>query len=146
MATQIFVNLPVKNLSKTIEFFTKLDFAFNPEFTDEKAACLIIDENIFVMLLTEDFFKKFTQKEISDATKSTEVILTLSAESREKVDEMISKVLKAGGRSPKPPQDHGWMFGRGFQDLDGHLWEVMYMDMNALKNQSENQTADTVKK
>lgn len=132
MTSQIYVNLPVKDLTKTIEFFTKLGFKFNPQFTDANATCMIIGENIFVMLLVQKFFKTFIEKEICDTDKSTEVILCLSAESREKVDEMISKAIEAGGTSPMNKQDHGWMYGRGFQDLDGHLWEIMYMDVNAM--------------
>jgi predicted lactoylglutathione lyase len=132
MATKIFVNLPVKDLNKTIEFFTKLDFKFNSRFTDENATCMIVGEDIFIMLLVEKFFKTFTKKEISDALKSTEVILTLSANTRKKVDEMITNAIEAGGASSGETQDHGWMYGRGFQDLDGHLWEIMYMDPSAI--------------
>ena len=132
MGTKIFVNLPVKNLNRAVEFFTKLGFKFNPQFTDENATCMIVGEDIFVMLLVENFFKTFTKKEISDATKSTEVILAITADSREEVDEMINKVIKAGGVEPNEPQDHGWMYGRSFQDVDGHLWEVFYMDASAV--------------
>ncbi len=132
MATKIFVNLPVKNLNRSVEFFTKLGFKFNPQFTDENATCMIVGEDIFVMLLVENFFKTFTKKEISDATKSTEVILALTADSREEVDEMINKVIKAGGIEPNEPQDHGWMYVRSFQDIDGHLWEVFYMDASVV--------------
>ena len=131
MATQIYVNLPVKNLKNTVDFFTRLGFSFDPTFTDEKATCMIIDENIYVMLLVEEFFKTFIRKDIVDATKATEVILCLSAENREKVDELVSKALAAGGTAPTPKQDHGYMYSHGFQDLDGHLWEVMYMDISA---------------
>jgi uncharacterized protein len=125
MATKIFVNLPIKDLNRTVDFFTKLGFSFNPQFTDENATCMIIGEDIFVMLLVEKFFKSFTKKEICDATKDAEVIIALSAESREKVDQMINRVINAGGREPREPQDHGWMYGRSFQDIDGHLWEVI---------------------
>jgi uncharacterized protein len=131
MATQIFVNLPVKDLQQSITFFTELGFTFNPQFTDEKATCMIVGEHIFVMLLVEEFFQTFTKKEIADARKSTEVILALSADSREKVDQMVNKALEAGGTKSNEPQDHGWMYGWSFQDLDGHLWEVVYMDPNA---------------
>jgi predicted lactoylglutathione lyase len=133
MATKIFVNLPVKDLDKTIAFFTKLGFKFNPQFTDEKGTCMIVGEDIFVMLLVEKFFKTFTKKEICDAAKSTEVILALSAESREKVDQMMNKAISAGGTEFRDPQDYGWMYGRGFQDIDGHLWEVFHMDESAIK-------------
>lgn len=130
MAKQIFVNLPVKDLDRSIAFFTKLGFTFNPDFTDEKATCMIIDENIFTMLIVEEYFKTFTNKPLADATKGTEVILALSSESREKVDELINRAIEAGGKSPMPTQDHGWMYGRGFEDPDGHLWETIYMDPN----------------
>jgi predicted lactoylglutathione lyase len=134
MTAQIFVNLPVKDLSRTVEFFKKLGFAFNPQFTDENATCMIINDNIFVMLLVEKFFKSFTKKEICDTTKDTEVIIALSTESREKVDEMMQNVFEAGGKESREPQDHGWMYGRSFQDINGHLWEIIYMDEKALKN------------
>jgi predicted lactoylglutathione lyase len=135
MATKIFVNLPVKDLSKTIEFFTKLGFTFNPQFTDKNATCMIVGDDIFVMLLAEKFFKTFTKKEICDATKDTEVIVALSAESREKVDQMINRVIEAGGRESREPQDHEWMYGRSFQDLDGHLWEIIHMDESVIKKE-----------
>lgn len=133
MAKQIFVNLPVKDLGKTIEFFKKLGFEFNPQFTDENATCMVVNENIFVMLLVEKFFKTFTQKEICDTTKNTEVITALSTETREKVDQMLENVIKAGGKEYRKPQDHGWMYGRSFEDLNGHIWEIIYMDEKALK-------------
>jgi len=132
MSKNIFVNLPVKDLSKSMEFFTKLGFKFNPQFTDDKAACMIIGENIYAMLLLEKFFKTFTKKEISDAKKSTEVLIAIDTESREKVDEMINKAVKAGGSIYNKPQDHGWMYGHSFADLDGHQWEVLYMDEDAI--------------
>lgn len=129
MAKQIFVNLPVKDLSKTIEFFTKLGFKFNPEFTDENATCMIIGQNIFAMLLVEKFFKSFIiNKEISDARKNTEVLLAASVESRVEVDEMIKKAVEAGGKEYRQLQDYGWMYGRSFEDLDSHIWEIFYMD------------------
>ena len=126
--TKIFVNLPVKDLDKTIEFFTKLGFKFNPQFTDKNATCMIIGENIFAMLLLEEFFKKFIKKEIADATIITEVINAITVNSKQEVDEMIDKAIEAGAIEPREPQDHGWMYGRSFQDIDGHLWEVFYMD------------------
>jgi predicted lactoylglutathione lyase len=130
MATQIFVNLPVRDLQKSIDFFTKLDFKFNAQFTNEKATCMIIGDDIFVMLLVQDFFKTFIKKEICDAAKSTEVILALSSDSKEKVDDLVDKALKAGGSVFNETQDHGWMYTRSFQDPDGHLWEMTYMDMS----------------
>jgi uncharacterized protein len=134
MAKKIFVNLPVKDLNKTVEFFTKLGFEFNPQFTDENATCMIVNKDIFIMLLVEKFFKTFTKKEICDTTKDTEMIIALSTESREKVDRMINDVIEAGGKESRKPQDHGWMYGRSFQDINGHLWEIIYMDEKALKN------------
>ncbi len=137
MATKIFVNLPVKNLNRSIEFFTKLGYTFNPQFTDENATCMIIGENIFAMLLVEERFKDFTKKPIADAKKSTEVLIALDAESREKVDEMVKKAVDAGGSIYIDPQDHGWMYAHSFADLDGHQWEVMWMDESAVPQQSE---------
>jgi predicted lactoylglutathione lyase len=129
MTKQIFINLPVKDLNKSIEFFSRLDFKFNPQFTDENATCMIIGENIFAMLLVKKFFKTFTPgKEIADAEKSTEVLVALSVESRAEVDGMIKKAIDAGGKEYRTAQDYGWMYGRAFEDLDGHIWEVGYMD------------------
>ena len=138
MAKQIFVNLPVKDLNKTIEFFTKLGFKFNPQFTDENATCMIIGENIFAMLLVEKFFKSFIKKEIADAKKSTEVLLALHVDSRKEVDEMMTKAIKAGGKEPREPQDHGWMYGRSFEDINGHIWEVFHMDMGKMPIEMKN--------
>jgi uncharacterized protein len=132
MATQIFVNLPVKDLNRSVEFFTKLGFKFNPQFTDETATCMIVSEAIFVMLLTEAKFKTFTPKEVCDATKSTEVLVCLSSESRAEVDELVRKAVAAGGTTYNEPQDHGFMYGHGFQDLDGHIWELIYMEPSAI--------------
>ena len=132
MSTQIFVNLPVKDLKQSIEFFTQLGFQFNPQFTDETATCMIVSESIFVMLLTHEKFKTFTPNAICDATKSTEVLVCLAAESRAAVDEMVHQAVAAGGVTHKEPQDHGFMYGHGFQDLDGHLWELVYMEPSAI--------------
>ena len=133
MATKIFVNLPVKNLNKSIEFFTKLGFSFNQQFTDETATCMIVTDDIFVMLLTEEKFKTFTPKEICDAKKYTEALVCLSLESRANVDEMVRNAVAAGGATYSEPQDHGFMYGHGFQDLDGHIWELIYMEPSAVK-------------
>ncbi|MGF7041798.1 VOC family protein [Mucilaginibacter lappiensis] len=135
MATQIFVNLPVKDLNKSIEFFTSLGYSFNPQFTNEQGASLVISDNIFFMLLTEPFFKSFIKKEIADATKVAETINCISADSREEVDEIVRKAVAAGATVPNDKQDYGWMYGHGFQDLDGHLWEFAYMDMSAVPQQ-----------
>jgi predicted lactoylglutathione lyase len=133
MATkQIFVNLPVKDLEKSKAFFGALGYTFNPQFTDANAACMVIEEgSIHAMLLVEEFFKTFTDKSITDTSKSTEVLLCLSCESRAEVDKMVAKAVAAGATVPRPPQDYGFMYGHGFQDIDGHLWELMYMDPNA---------------
>jgi predicted lactoylglutathione lyase len=131
MKRQIFVNLPVKDLNRSVEFFTKIGFTFNQQFTNEQATCMIISDDIFVMLLIEPFFKGFTKKEIADATKTTECIICLSAESKEAVDELVSKAVAAGGTAPNPKQDHRFMYGHGFEDLDGHVWELAWMDASA---------------
>ena len=128
MSTKIFVNLPVKDLNKSIEFFAQLGYRFNPQFTDKTATCMIISDDIFVMLLTEAKFGKFTPKKICDATTSSEVLLCLSCENREKVDEMVRKALDAGGSTYSEPKDYGFMYQHGYQDLDGHIWELVYMD------------------
>jgi uncharacterized protein len=133
MATQLFVNLPVNDLKKSKAFFEKLGFTFNPQFTNDEAACLVISETIFAMLLVKPFFKSFTKKEIADATKTSEVILALSADDKKKVDEMAEKALQAGASKSNEPNDQGFMYTRSFQDLDGHLWEVFYMDQSAFQ-------------
>lgn len=132
MATKIFVNLPVQKLDRSIDFFTKLGFKFNAEFTDETATCMIVSEDIFVMLLTHEKFQTFTPKAICDATKSTEVLVCLSTESRKEVDEMVQGAIAAGGTTYNEPQDHGFMYAHGFQDLDGHIWELVYMEPSAV--------------
>jgi len=132
MASKIFLNLPVKDLNRSVDFFTKLGFTFNPQFTDESATCMIISDSIFVMLLVENRFKDFTKKEIADATKTTEVLIALDAESREEVDTMIKNAVAAGGSTYRDPEDHGWMYGHSFADLDGHQWEFAYMDISQI--------------
>ena len=128
MSRKIFVNLPIKNMERSQAFFKSLGFSFNPQFTNEQGACMVVSDDIFVMLLVEPFFQTFTKKPIADATKTTEVLVCLSAESRAEVDALVKKALAAGGTSPNPPQDHGFMYGHGFTDLDGHIWELAYMD------------------
>lgn len=132
MVKQIFVNLPVRDLEATREFFGKLGFTFNEQFTDENATCMVIGENLYVMLLVESFFQTFTAKEIVDATQRVEVLNALSVESREEVDEFLEKGLAAGGTEPREPQDRGFMYSRALQDLDGHVWEFFYMDMSQM--------------
>ena len=134
MATKIFINLPVKNLDKSTEFFTNLGFSFNPQFTDEKAASMIVNENIFVMLLTENYFQTFTRKELCDSTKATEVLIALDTNSRNEVKQIVSKAQSLGGQIYSEAKDHGWMYQHSFADLDGHQWEFVYMDATQLPN------------
>jgi predicted lactoylglutathione lyase len=133
MARKIFVNLPVKDLNRSVEFFTALGFTFNQQFTDETATCMIVSDDIFVMLLTEAKFKSFTPKEICDTTKSTEVLVCLSCGSRAEVDDMVGKAVAAGGSTYNEPQDHGFMYAHGFQDPDGHIWGLVYMEPSAIQ-------------
>jgi predicted lactoylglutathione lyase len=128
---KIFVNLPVRDLKKSMEFFSKLGFEFNPKFTDEKAACMVVSEEGYVMLLSEPFFKTFTKRELCDTAKQTEAILALSCISRDEVDQLVKTAIAAGGKHAKDPQDHGFMYSWSFYDLDGHHWEVLWMDPKA---------------
>ena len=128
MSHQIFVNLPVRDLDASKAFFRALGYASNPQFTDENAACVVISDSIYVMLLVEPFFQGFTRKAICDSRTHTEMILCLSAESRAAVDSMVDKALAAGGSEPMEAKDYGFMYQRSFQDLDGHQWEVVHMD------------------
>jgi predicted lactoylglutathione lyase len=131
MARSIFVNLPVEDLRKSIEFFTRLGFSFNPQFTDETATCMIVGPEACVMLLTQDKFRAFTPNPICDARKNTEVLVCLSCDNRAQVDDMVRAAVAAGGNTYNEPQDHGFMYAHGFQDPDGHIWELMYMDPSA---------------
>lgn len=131
MHKQIYVNLPVKDLGRTKQFFTALGFSFNPQFSNEQAVCMVISENIFAMLLVESFFQTFVKKPIVDATKATEVLVCLSCDSRAQVDELVARALAAGGSAPNPVQDYGFMYSHGFEDPDGHVWELAYMDPTA---------------
>ncbi|MDZ7342997.1 MAG: VOC family protein [candidate division KSB1 bacterium] len=126
--TKIFVNLPVKDLNRSVEFFTKLGYKFNPQFTDENATCMIVGEDIYVMLLVEKFFKGFTPKPIADAKSSTEALVGLSAKSRDEVNRIVETALAAGARRYAEPKDHDFMYQWGFEDLDGHIWEYFWMD------------------
>jgi uncharacterized protein len=128
MRTEIYVNLPVKDLKRSNAFFQSLGFGLNPKFSNDQASCVILGENIFAMLLLENFFTTFTDKPISDATKSTEVLVCLSCESRASVDDLVAKAIAAGGRAPRKPQDQGFMYGHGFEDPDGHIWELISME------------------
>jgi predicted lactoylglutathione lyase len=125
----IFVNLPVKDLGASQAFFTELGFAFNADFSDGQAACMVVDQNIFVMLLVAQRFADFVTGEISDASTATEVITGLSADSREQVDELVARAIAAGGKPWKPSVEDGPMYGGSFQDLDGHVWELVHMDL-----------------
>ena len=132
MSRQLFVNLPVENLDRTVEFFAALGFSFNPKFTDENATCLVISEHIQVMLLTRPFFSGFTKKPVADARTATETLLALSCESRDEVDALVSKAVAAGAATPMESKDYGFMYQHGFEDLDGHQWEVFWMDESAM--------------
>ena len=132
-ARKIFVNLPVKDLNKSMTFFKALGFSFNAQFTDETAACMVISDDIYAMLLTHDKFKQFTPKAIADTSKTSEVLTCLSAESKDAVNKMADAALKAGGQRLREPQDYGFMYERSFQDLDGHIWEIMWLDETHVK-------------
>jgi predicted lactoylglutathione lyase len=132
MPTKIFVNLPVRDLDKSKEFFGKVGLSFNPQFTDETAASMVISDDIYAMLLTHKKFKEFTKKEIADATKTTEVLIALSMDSRDEVNSFVDKALASGATKAREPADHGFMFERSFNDLDGHIWEIFHMDMSAI--------------
>jgi len=134
-AKQIFVNLPVKDLKRSVDFFTKVGFEFNANFTDESATCMIIGDNIYAMLLVEDRFQSFISKKISNAADTAEVIVALSVESREQVDLIVQAALDAGAKPYNDPQDHGFMYGWSFQDPDDDLWEVSYMDLSSFPTQ-----------
>ena len=131
--TQIFINLPVKDLNKSIEFFTKLGYTFNQQFTSETATCMIVSDTIYVMLLVESYFQTFTNKKIADTKTTVEALIALSAESREKVNELVDKAVHAGATIPREAQDHGFMFTRTFEDPDGHVWEIFWMNPNHIQ-------------
>lgn len=135
MPTRIFVNLPVKDLGKSMGFFTALGYKFNKQFTDETAACMIVSDDIYVMLLTHAKFRDFTPREICDPTRSTEVIVCLSCQSRADVEEMVRKAIGAGGSTYAEHKDYGFMYQHGFQDPDGHIWELVWLDPSAVKPQ-----------
>ncbi|MDP9138146.1 MAG: VOC family protein [Pseudomonadota bacterium] len=134
MTTKIFVNLAVKDLDKSMAFFKSLGFSFNPQFTDKTAACMVISDDIFAMLLTHAKIRQFTKKKIADAHETTEVLTALSVDSKAKVHETVDKAIKAGAKEAREPQDYGFMFGRSFEDPDGHIWEVFWMDPAHVRN------------
>lgn len=124
---QLFVNLPVKDLKRSVAFFEALGYKFNAQFTDENATALILGENITAMLLVESFFQTFTPKGVADARKSSEVLIALSHDTREAVDAIVKAAIDAGGRAYNEPKDHGFMYQWGFEDLDGHIWGHIWM-------------------
>jgi predicted lactoylglutathione lyase len=132
-ARKIFVNLPVRDLARSMAFFSKLGFEFNRQFTDERAACMVVSEEAYVMLLTTPFFATFTKNQICDTARHTEGIVALSCESRAEVDAMVEKAIDGGGRHAMDAQDHGFMYGWSFYDLDGHHWEVIWMDPKVIQ-------------
>lgn len=128
MKTKIFLNLAVKDLNKAVSFYNGLGFSTNPKFTNERGACIVIDENIFVMLLVEEFYLTFTKKQLCNPTTNSEVLISISLDSRKQVDEILEKAVKTGGTDYIEAKDYGWMYQRTFLDLDGHHWEVFFMD------------------
>ena len=128
MSTKMFVNLPVQNLAKSTAFYKALGFSFNPQFSDDTGACMVISEHNYAMLLTHEKFKSFATKPITDAHKTTGVMVALALESKQAVDDMAAKAVKSGGKEPKPKQDYGFMVQRTFEDPDGHTWEPFWMD------------------
>lgn len=131
MHKQIFVNLAIGDMQKSQAFFKQLGFSFNPQFTNDQGACMVISDNIYAMLLTRDFFQGFTGKALVDAKQATEVLICLSCDSRAEVDDLVARAQAAGGTVPRAPQDHGFMYAHGFEDLDGHIWELVYMEPGA---------------
>ena len=133
-ARKMFVNLAVGDLEKSKKFFSTLGFSFNPKFTDDNAACMVVSDEAFVMLLTRPFFKTFTRREVCDTSRYTEGLLALSCDTRAEVDELVKKAFAAGGQRAMDPQDHGFMYGWSFYDLDGHHWEIFWMDPQAAQS------------
>ena len=127
MHQQIFVNLPIENMARSQTFFKALGYAFNPKFTNDQGACLVVGDNLFVMLLAKDFYATFTTKTIADARTTSEVLVCFSCDSREEVDTLVAKAVAAGATTPRPVQDLGFMYSHGFDDLDGHTWEFVHM-------------------
>lgn len=127
MHPQIFVNLPIENMARSQAFFSAMGYRFNPEFTNDQGACLVVGDNLFVMLLVKDFYQTFTSKAIADARTTSEVLVCLSCQSRDEVDALVDKAAAAGATTPRPAQDLGFMYSRSFDDLDGHTWEFVHM-------------------
>lgn len=131
MTQKVFINLPVEDVNKSRDFFTKLGFEFNQQFTDENGTAMVLNDAAWVMLVKNNFFKTFTDKQVADANKASETIISLSSDSREEVDEMVEKAIANGAKRSTDPTDQGFMYSRGFHDPDGHLWESVWMDPNA---------------
>lgn len=127
MCRKIFVNLPVKQLARSVDFFTALGFRFDPQFSNDKGTCMVVADNIFVMLLVDTYFQTFTDRRIADARAQTEVLLCLSCGNDQEVDDLVARAVAAGGRAHRSPQDQGFMYGHGFEDPDGHVWELVHM-------------------
>ena len=136
MHTQIYINLPVRDLPRSCEFFAALGYAFEPNFSSEQGACLILGPNLYAMLLTHEFFKGFTDKPLVDAKQAVEVLVCLNCASREAVDTLVAKALAAGGTVPRAAIDRGFMYAHSYEDLDGHIWELMHMDASAAANET----------
>jgi uncharacterized protein len=133
MSRMMFVNVPVADLQRSVDFWSGLGFPFNPQMTDENATCMVVSDLACVMLLTEKYFSTFTGKQVADATSQTEAITAFSADSREEVDRLADLALASGGSPANDPQDEGFMYGRSFQDPDGHIWELVWMDPAAME-------------
>ena len=131
MPKMIFVNLPVADLDRSIAFYTAVGAEQNHQFSDDTGACMVFSDTIHVMILSHDKFRQFTPKRIADAHETSEVLIALSADSRAEVDELVTRAIAAGGREARPTEDHGWMYGRAFEDPDGHIWEPFWMDVEA---------------
>lgn len=131
--SNIFVNLPVRDLEKSKDFFGELGYSFNPQFCDETAACMILGDNLFAMLLTHAKFQEFNPREICDSSKATEVLTCLACASRGEVDDLVKKAVAAGGRTYNESKDYGFMYSHAYQDIDGHIWELMWMDPSAIQ-------------
>jgi hypothetical protein len=127
MHSEIYVNLPVKDLKRSVDFFKKLGYTFNQQFTDDNATCMELGGNLYAMLLTEKFFSSFTSKAITDTSQSTEVLTCVACSSKQQVDDLVAKARAAGAKVPRPAQDHGFMYSHGYEDLDGHTWELVHM-------------------
>ena len=135
MKAQIFINLPVKNIEKSLHFYTKMGCTNNPQFSDESAKCMLFSEEIFVMLLTEERFKTFINKPIADVANTTAVLLSIAVESVDKMNEIVENALAGGGTEPMPAKDYGFMQQRTLADPDGHIWEIFFMDVSKIPSE-----------